>query len=462
MRGAAVIVSPVPGRATRDARDADVVVVGAGVAGLEAARRLVKARLSVLVLEARPRIGGRVDTLRLPGWPAPVEAGAEFVHGRPPNLMRALADAGARLGGHPQRHERARRGGVGAAEKAWMQVQSVIDDLPNEDVAVMDVLRRPAFARRLSPAARAMMIGFVEGFNAGDATRMSARGLIEQAEATEAEGGGATHRVLDGYDRLLHYLAAPLARRAGALRLSTIVTDVRWGGAGVEVVSRGALGGASSRARARAALITLPLGVLQAPRSAAGAVRFAPALPRTKRSAIERLAMGTVVKIVLRLRQPVGTGVFAPFGRDMSFVHLGRAPVPTWWVPRPFPPTMLVGWIAGRRADAFAARFRTPEARLRAALGGLARAVGASPGAVTAAVEDVRVFDWGADPFARGAYSWIPVGGLDAPAALAAPIAGRLFFAGEATDTIGDPGTVHGAMTTGTRAAAEIAAALRG
>jgi monoamine oxidase len=79
---------------------------------------------------------------------------------------------------------------------------------------------------------------------------------------------------------------------------------------------------------------------------------------------------------------------------------------------------------------------------------------------VTAAVEDARVFDWSADPWARGAYSWIPVGALDAPAALAMPLAGRLFFAGEATDLVGDPGTVHGAMTTGERAAGEIVAAL--
>ena len=82
--------------------------------------------------------------------------------------------------------------------------------------------------------------------------------------------------------------------------------------------------------------------------------------------------MGTVIKVVLRLRQPVGIGVLAPLGRDMSFVHLGDAPVPTWWVPRPFPPTMLVGWVAGRRADAFAARYRDADARLRAALHGLA------------------------------------------------------------------------------------------
>src|SRR5262245_47103382 len=199
--------------------------------------------------------------------------------------MRALSAAGAHLGTHPQRHERARRARVGGAAKAWLQAQAVIDDLPREDVAVMDVLRRPEFARRLSPAARAMLIGFVEGFNASDATRVSARSLAEQADATEAEGGDAAHRVLDGYDRLVHHLAAPVARRAGALRLATVVSEVRWRGAGVEIVARGALGGPPVRVRARAALITLPLGVLQAPRAARGAVRFVPALPPAKRSA---------------------------------------------------------------------------------------------------------------------------------------------------------------------------------
>ena len=273
----------------------------------------------------------------------------------------------------------------------------MIDDLPDEDVAVMDVLRRPEFAGRLSPAARAMVIGFVEGYNASDATRVSARSLLEQAEATEAEGGDATARVRDGYDLLVRHLAAPLGRRGdGALRLATIVTEIRWGGGiGVVVSARGALGGPPSRLRARAALITLPLAVLQAAPRAEGAVRFVPPLPPAKRSAIGRLAMGNVVKVVLRLRQPVGVGALAPLGRDMSFIHLGAAPVPTWWVPRPFPPTMLVGWVAGRRADRFAARYRTAETRLRAALGGLARALDLDAGAVTAGVEDARVFDWG-------------------------------------------------------------------
>src|SRR6185503_18364077 len=139
-------------------------------------------------------------------------------------------------------------GDVGGAERLWQQAQAVLDDLPREDVSVTDVLRRPEFAGRLSPEARAMVIGFVEGFNASDATRVSVRSLVEQTEATEAEGGDAAHRVRDGYDRLIQHLAAPLARVPGALRLATIATAVRWSGVdGVEIAARGALGGTPSR-----------------------------------------------------------------------------------------------------------------------------------------------------------------------------------------------------------------------
>src|SRR5262245_4713971 len=68
----------------------DVLVIGAGIAGLAAAQRLRRAGRSVLVLEARDRVGGRVRTLRGRELPCPIEAGAEFVHGRPPALLRVL------------------------------------------------------------------------------------------------------------------------------------------------------------------------------------------------------------------------------------------------------------------------------------------------------------------------------------------------------------------------------------
>jgi monoamine oxidase len=443
--------------------DADVIVVGAGVAGLEAARRLERARLSVIVVEARPRVGGRIDTRRLTGWPEVVEAGAEFVHGRPPALMRALKDARATLGRVPERHDLIRRGRARRAEKIWSAAQEYLDRLPEEDVAFDEVMRRQGARHGLSPEVGALLRGFVEGFNAADGARLSVKGLNRQTEASEREHGEELRRVRDGYDALPLALARHLEPRR--LRLATIVTHVRWTGrSGVTVETCAALGGQTASLRARAALVTVPLGVLQARPSAVGALQFDPALPRAKRLAIRGLAMGTVLKVVARFREPIDSGLW---GRrvpaDCGFLHAPDAAVPTWWVPRPPSSRCLVGWLAGPAAERFVRRASAEgEARATLALSSLAHTLRLPPKALVAEVEDVLVFDWASEPFSRGAYSWIPTGGLAAPSALAAPVDGRLFFAGEATDLAGDPGTVHGALATGARAAREIVEQLGG
>jgi monoamine oxidase len=434
--------------------EADVVVIGAGVAGLEAARRLLQAGLSVIVLEARPRIGGRIDTRRPDGWPGPVEAGAEFVHGRPRGLVSALDGAGVRLVELARRHVLAHRGRVRPAGKSWARALAFLDQLPDEDVAFADVMRRPAVARALDRDARAFLQSFVEGFNAADARRISVRGLNKQTEASEQEQGDRLFRTRDGYDALPAFLARPLLRVPGALRLSTVVTRVAWGDGSLAIDARGLWGGALGPVRARAALVTVSLGVLQAQPPSPGAIRFVPALPLAKRRAIARLAIGNVLKLVARFRAPFGQGVFRAIAPQTTFVHVPGAPVPTWWVAAPRPSTCLVGWTAGPAADRLHAG--GADAAIQAALRGLAGGLGLPTRTLTAELEDLRVFDWAVDPFARGAYSWVPVGALDAPAALALPVGGSLYFAGEATDVGGDPGTVHGALATGARAAHEI------
>lgn len=445
--------------------DADVAVIGAGVAGLEAAQRLAGRGLRVTVLEARPRVGGRIDTHLLPDWPAPVEGGAEFVHGRPPALIAALRAARADIAELPQRHLLlARSGRVRPAGSSWQRAQAALEDLPDEDISVASLLARPAFRRQMSPEVRNLLLGFIEGFNAADARRMSVRGLKRQTDASLAEEADRVFRVPGGYQALPRFLARRLESRGGELRLGAVVREVRWGRSGVEVVAHGAWGGPLPPVRARAALVTVPVAVLQSDVAALGALRFRPRLPSAKERAIARLAMGNVVKVVIRFREPVGDGVLTAVGGKASFLHVPGGPIPTWWGFGPRPPRCLVGWVAGPRADRFARRHAGPDAtgkRVRAALDGLARGLGVKPSALAAAVEDARVIDWAADPYARGAYSWVPVGGVDAPAALAAPVEGRLYFAGEATDSGGDPGTVHGALATGARAAREIAADLR-
>src|SRR5450755_416939 len=165
----------------RPGDDADVIVIGAGAAGLEAALRLAQSRFRVIVLEARPRVGGRIDTHLLPGWPAPVEGGAEFVHGRPAPLIARLAAARAKSVAVPPRRLLIVEGGaVHPAGASWRRAQAAMDDLPDEDVSFAALFKRPDFSRRFSPEVRRLLLGFVEGFNAADARRVSVRSLNRQ------------------------------------------------------------------------------------------------------------------------------------------------------------------------------------------------------------------------------------------------------------------------------------------
>jgi monoamine oxidase len=193
-----------------------------------------------------------------------------------------------------------------------------------------------------------------------------------------------------------------------------------------------------NRYHARAALITLPLGVLQE-----GSVRFEPELPAWKRRAISALEMGPVVKIALLFDRP-----FWP--DDLVFLHARGAPVPTFWRMLPSEAPALMGWAASR--DALRLSKRNAVAL---AIDSLASALGQRRRPI-----DAQVFDWQNDPLSLGAYSWVPVDALAAQRALARPV-GPLFFAGEASHFDGACGTVHGAIETGERAAAEAVGKLR-
>ncbi|MBV9574756.1 MAG: FAD-dependent oxidoreductase, partial [Acidobacteriales bacterium] len=208
------------------------------------------------------------------------------------------------------------------------------------------------------------------------------------------------------------------------------------------------------------ALITLPLGVLQASSRKKGAVRFAPPLPADKRVALRKLAMGRVVRVTLRFRERFWDNFTASSGgKDQSLSHMNflfsTDPwFPTWWTafPQRFP--ILVGWAPFRCADRLSGRslaFVTGKA-----LRTLSRLLPITRARLADLLEEVYFHDWQGDPFARGAYSYVKVGGEGAQKLLAAPIERTLFFAGEATDTSGHNGTVHGAIASGLRAAKEI------
>ncbi|HET7583842.1 MAG TPA: NAD(P)/FAD-dependent oxidoreductase [Gemmatimonadaceae bacterium] len=438
-----------------------VIVVGAGVAGLAAARALVRAGVDVAVLEARDRIGGRILTQRVPMLPLPVELGAEFVHGRPAELETLAREASLVPVEITGAWWSARHGRMETSGDTWAHVEELLAGMDPErepDRSLDEYLAAHASDASMAVAREAAR-RFVSGFHAADPARVSERALARMGSA--ATGGDRSARLLDGYAEVPAWLARDLA---GRLRLDTVVHRIEWqrGRVGVHVHARGAARRGVEELHADAAIITVPLGVLHAGDGEEGAIAFDPP-PVSALRAARGLAMGSAVRIVFALRERFWeTRPLAwPADADpamLAFLQCADADVPVWWTTFPVRAAMLVGWVGGPAAAAMAGE---PLERVAArALRGLARAVGMSYDQLRTMVMGRWMHDWEHDPFTRGAYSYPVVGGADAAAQLAEPVEETLFFAGEATARAGRNGTVDGAIASGERAAAQVRAVL--
>ena len=429
----------------------DVIVIGAGAAGLAAAAALGRSGRSVLVLEARDRVGGRIWTRLEPALSAPVELGAEFIHGDSPETRALLHQTGAPavdtsgehlslIDGRLQHRTESLLGQVRAAFEA-------ADVLAQPDVSLEDFLASPA-GRAMPEPARAMARAFVSGFDAADPRLVSLHSVAE-----EWRSGGmldsSQSRPPGGYHTVLLTLCGGLDREHVRLQLQTVVTAVRWSDRVVEI--EGLWLGRPYRAAARKAIVTVPLDVLKAPAGAPGAIGFAPPL-EAKHAALTRLLSGPVLKVVLHYRRAFWQELDGGRYWDASFFHAPGSPLPTFWTALPVRAPLLNAWVGGPEA---ARLCELPDEEIvRHALDGV-RAVFFGGGAAPEH-QAAYVHNWARDPYARGAYSYVGVGGGDARKVLATPVGGTLFFAGEATDTTGDPATVTGALRSGIRAAAEV------
>ncbi len=431
--------------------DADVIVIGAGAAGLAAARALAQRSVRTLVVEARDRVGGRVLTRTGPRPIAPAELGAEFIHGRAPETFALLRQAGLaaiELGGETWINEdgalRCEDVDFGADAMIFKRALGLA-----RDESVDEFLSR--YATDAASSVRAASArAFVEGFEAADPAIASARAIGEEL-STGVDSRSA--RLLGGYAALLESLRDACASAGAALQLSARVHNVAWKGGevGVEIGVQGRL----KTLRARAAIVTLPAGVL---RHGGGAeIAFDPPLPERKREALARIEMGHVVKVVLVFRSAFWERIEDERYREGAFFRAGAGMFPTYWTQLPLRGELVVAWAGGPRAVAMSGLSNAE--RIEAAVSGFG-ALFNDPALARSELVDAMTHDWNADEFARGVYSYALVGAGNARAVLAAPENDTLFFAGEASSTDGQHGTVNGALQTGERAAAEVARAV--
>jgi len=439
-------------------RDADVIVIGAGAAGLAAANVLVENGLDVLLLEARDRTGGRIDTAASPQTGMPIEFGAEFIHGVAAPI-RELAercglltyDVSGQRFEHTSRRLRVARDYSARLDR----VMGRLDAHRSPDRSFAEAMR--ANRGSLSAADRSLATRFVEGFEAADATLVSERWLARAGWPGRDVRESRVGRLLDGYVSLVHALARPLGAR---IRLGAVVSDVRWRPGHVEVAYR-RVRGRRRTCSARAVLVTVPLGVMQAAPDARGAIRFDPPAPALARS-LSLGIMGPVHRLVLRFGEPFwlepafARRLDAPPLERMTFLQ-SRRPLAfsVWWTSYPVYAPMLVAWCGGSRAAQLARR--TARELEQLAIESLASMFRMTPARLATRLVRTYQHDWLADPFSRGAYSYARVGGARCSERLAQPVEGTIWYAGEAADTVASMGTVHGAIASGQRAARAIA-----
>ena len=433
-----------PETAPEESGDADVIIIGAGMAGLTAANALTTAGLRVIVLEARDRVGGRTFTADAAG--VPVDLGASWIHTPRGNPLTCLAgQVGVDVRRDPEEpiavYEGLQRQGIlSLAEVAELDAAFTAFDDASESLnrklgptaSIADGISR--FAKdEISVPDRPVVTAYL-GLTVGSleyALVPAALGLASQLSYDERLGGGDAVPV-GGYAELVSALAEPVQ-----VRLAEAVSAVESDNSGVRVTTK------SGVLRARSVIVTVPLGVLQN-----ADIRFDPPLPEKKLAAMARLRMGNLEKVILRYESPWWRGgrerlnLFAISKEQAypAFVDLGPDVAPTLMC-------LFGGDFAAQNVG------RGDDAAVVTAINEVLRLITeVEPQAPSTVLRS----DWTNDPCARGSYANLIPGGSAADLAeMGEPISDTVMFAGEATVPVNYQ-TVHGAYLSGLREAARI------
>lgn len=411
----------------------DAIIIGAGTAGLMAARELTRAGKSVIVLEASARVGGRIFTVHDPLSGMPIELGAEFVHGEAKETTRLLDEARLATLNVSGKHHRFVNGRIEPLGSAWKRMALVFKHMSKRrkiDRSFQEFLdERPGGAALREE--RALARGFVEGFEAADTTLISEKSLVQQGDPTE--GAMEARRIVGGYGALVDYLARDIARD---IRVNTAAHRIEETANGVRVTDR--LGGQWSGA---CVIVAVPLTSLQD-----DSLVITPEADAMRRAA-RQLIMGHAKRVSVVLKERF----WEEKVDELSYLHTAHGRFSVYWTQHPVSVPLLTAWAGGPSALELS-RAGDVEGIM---LAELARAFGVRRARVDAMVESVHMHDWTRDVHTRGAYSYVGVGGLTAPKRLARALSANVFMAGEA----GEPdagGTVEAAIRSGKRAARQV------
>ena len=423
-------------------QNSQILIIGAGAAGLMAAHTLAKAGKKVTVLEARNRCGGRIHTLNQESFFKNAELGAEFVHGDLPVTLNLLNEAG--ISYHSANAEMWHyKNGKFSQEGEFNGWDKVVEKLGGlrDDVSIKDFLEKE-FPGDENEELRKSVIGFVSGYDTADPAKASSFALREEWENEDFE---AQHRVKGGYGVMINHLEEECKKHGAEIYLNAIVKEIHWQPGKVKAITSD-----GAEYHASQILIALPLGVLQADKNEQGAITFIPEI-KEQQQAINAMGFGSIIKILLEFDEPfwedkAAEELAGASLKDVGFI-LSNETIPTWWTQVPQHSAILTGWLGGLPA---AEKKNSPsEEILDLSLQSVSNIFKRSINELKDKLVAFNIVNWTADPFTRGSYAYDTVEAPEARKVLGEAVDNTMFFAGEYLYEGPAMGTVEAALTSG-------------
>jgi len=421
----------------------DVLIIGAGAAGLMAAYKLSQKGKKVTVLEARNRTGGRIHTITHESFFQHAELGAEFVHGDLPVTLNLLQEAG--IAYNPANAEMVRhtKGEFAKNEQFIENWDLLIDKLCElkEDKSINEFML-DEFPGDEYQNLRSGVWKYVSGYDTADPRLASAFALRNE---WQNEDGNAQHRINKGFCDMINYLAGTCRAAGNTIYLNTVVKEIYWKVGQVKVVTDEGIS-----YTAKQIIIAMPLGVLKANQREKGAITFHPPIPEQS-EAIDALGFGSVIKFLLEFKdafwESSATKKLAGKSLKKMGYLLSDENIPTWWTQYPKHSPLLTGWIGGPAAEEL--KHNTTDELLQRGLQSLSNIFKIDVGELKANLIACNIINWTVDPFTRGSYSYDTVAAPQARKVLNTPVDNTLFFAGEYLYEGPAMGTVEAALTSG-------------
>jgi len=414
----------------------DIIIIGAGAAGLMAATELLQAGYHVCLLEATSVAGGRIATIQEIGFTGPVETGAEFIHGNLPLTLTLLEKAGISYTPVTGKMITIQQGDWQtdqAHDSHWQLFMRRLGKL-NHDMTLATFLEENFSDEKYRDLRNAVQ-HFAEGFDLADTTKASAlAALREWAHEQETQ-----YRIPGGYSQLVNYLLQQCRRQQATIHFNCAVTSVHYDNEGVTIATAGGI-----TFKGAAVIITVSAGVLQS-----DMISFTPSLDPSWSQAIQQLGFGSVIKILLQFEAPF----WKTKNPDAGFL-LSNETIPTWWTQLPIENNLLTGWLGGPAAMAIPGN--SDAEILKASLQSLAGIFTMDALQLRRQLLHYKICNWHQHHFAKGGYSFVTVDSVAAKKILAHPAGGVVYFAGEAFYRGESQGTVEAALQSGLQVSAMI------